>query len=102
FELCYQLPAPVERVWPILADTDRLNRSIGLPPTQAVAAKTERVRDIRVRARMFGVPLEWDEAPFAFVENEYYWVRRRMLRGRIRARGGPAVRPGAALGRGPV
>src|SRR5689334_14542525 len=84
FNLTYHLPAPVERVWPILADTERLNRRIGLPPTVARPTAGEPIREVRVRARLAGMLLEWDEEPFAFVENQFYWVRRRMVRGPIR------------------
>lgn len=83
FALQFDLPATPERLWPILADTERMNRPIGLPPTQHTARSGEPVRVARVKARMGGVPLEWDEDPFEFVEGRYYWVRRRMLRGPI-------------------
>jgi class 3 adenylate cyclase len=83
-DLRYHLPAAPERVWPILADTERLNRRLGLPPTQATAIGGEPVRVARVKARMMGIALEWDEEPFEFVEGRYYWERRRMLRGPIR------------------
>src|SRR4051794_39315294 len=84
FNLTYHLPAPVERVWPILADTERLNRKVGLPPTVVRAQGGAPVRAARVRARMAGMLLEWDEDPFDFVEDQFYWVRRRILRGPIR------------------
>jgi class 3 adenylate cyclase len=84
FELSYLLAAPPERVWPILADTERLNRQVGLPPTEPESLGAEPVRLTRVRARFAGVPLEWEEEPFEFVEPRYYRVRRRMLAGPIR------------------
>lgn len=84
FELTYQIAAPVEKVWPVLADTERLNREIGLPPTVAQATGQEPVRAARVKVRMAGMPVEWEEDPFEFVENQYFWVRRRLLRGPIR------------------
>lgn len=83
-QLTYRLAAPVARVWPILADTERLNRQLGLPPTTAIAVGEEPVRHARVRARLMGLSLEWREEPFEFVEREHYWVRRRLTRGPIR------------------
>ena len=38
FELTYHLPAPPDRVWAVLADTERMNRQVGLPPTVAKAS----------------------------------------------------------------
>jgi len=83
FELVYQVPAPPERVWPILADTERLNRQIGLPPTEPCAVGGEPVRVARVKARMAGFPVVWEEDPFDFVEGSFFWVRRRIVSGPI-------------------
>lgn len=84
FEMVYDLPAPVERVWPILSDTERLNRRVGLPPTRFAAVGGEPVAVRRVSARLGAIPLEWVEDPFEFVEHHHYWVRRRMRGGPIR------------------
>jgi adenylate cyclase len=84
FELNYHLAAPVERVWPILADTDRLNRQIGLPPARREAIGSGPVNRGRVRARLKGLALEFEEEPFRYVEGDHYWVRRRITRGPLR------------------
>lgn len=84
FTMEYHLPAPPERLWPILADTERLNRRIGLPPTQREPSGSEPVAAARIRARLHGIPLEWEEEPFLFVEGQRYWVRRRMRGGPLR------------------
>jgi len=81
--LTYRLPAPPERVWPILSDTERLNRCLGLPPTVATPVNREPVRVARVTAVLGGIHLEWEEDPFSFVEPERFWVERRMVRGPI-------------------
>ncbi|GAC1362690.1 MAG: hypothetical protein NVSMB3_10980 [Acidobacteriaceae bacterium] len=82
-ELHFDVPFPPERVWPILADTDRINRRVGLPPTRKRVLSSEAVTSVRVNARMLGIRLEWDEEPFEFVENRYYNVRRKMKRGPV-------------------
>lgn len=98
-ELRYELPAPPARVWPILADTERLNRQVGLPPTLAVPLGTEPVRRARVRARLHGLPMEWDEDPFEFVEGQYYWEQREIHRGPIREfSGGVTLAPSGTGG----
>lgn len=100
FALQFDVDAAPERLWPILADTERLNRQVGLPATQPTSLSGEPVRVARVRARMGGVRLEWDEDPFEFVEERYYWVRRRMLRGPIlQFNGGLRFEPVGALTR---
>lgn len=94
FELQYELDAQVERIWPILADTERMNRQIGLPPAEAKAKREEPVRVARVKAKMFGLPVEWDEEPFDWIENRFYWERRRILNGPIKEfNGGLAFEP---------
>jgi adenylate cyclase len=90
FDLTYHLPAPPEQVWPILADTERLNRQIGLPPTRPEPLGKEPARLARVRAAFAGIPLEWIEEPFEFVEPRYYWVRRVMCGGPLREFNGGA------------
>jgi len=83
FQLTYHLPAPPEQVWPILADTDRLNRKIGLPRTQPQAIGREPICLKQVKARMAGMGLVWEEIPFDWVEGRYYWVRRLIHNGPI-------------------
>jgi class 3 adenylate cyclase len=76
------LQVPVDKLWPFLADTDRINRAVGLPPvTYGDPSGDGLVR--RATARLFGlVTLDWDEPPFEWVENRHYAVRRKF-------RGGP-------------
>jgi class 3 adenylate cyclase len=76
-------PMSVEEAWRLLADTDHLNRTVGLPsvrfspldgPDGGLARRAE--------ARAFGVvPLAWTEYPFNWVRNRSYRVRREFERG---------------------
>lgn len=77
----YEFPAPVEQVWNLLADTERMNRSLGLPPTQAVVEGDGAVRRVLVKARIGSIPLEWREEPFEFVRPHYHFVDRQFTRG---------------------
>jgi adenylate cyclase len=88
--LRHTFSAPPERIWPIVADTERLNRSLGLPATSYEALTEEReVNRLAVRARQMGLPLEFEEEPFEWVENESYSVVRHFPRGPFRSfRGG--------------
>ncbi len=71
------LPLPRTAVWPVLAQTDWLNRAIGLPPVRyTVEPLREGGSKIIGRATVFGVPMTWQEFPFEWTEPEFYQVRR--------------------------
>src|SRR5919199_4049909 len=68
-------PMPVAEAWRLLADTDHLNRTIGLPSVEFSALPDPLVR--RARARAFGViPVRWQEYPFDWIRERRYAVRR--------------------------
>jgi hypothetical protein len=73
----------VEEAWRLLADTNHLNRTIGLPAVSFSpldAARGEFTRGAESRA--FGlVQLSWTEYPFDWVRNRSYRVRREFHRG---------------------
>jgi adenylate cyclase len=72
-ERCY--PMPVAEAWRLLADTDHLNRAIGLPSVEFSALPDPLVR--RAQARAFGViPVRWHELPFDWIRERRYAVRR--------------------------
>ena len=68
-------------LWCAVADTERLNRAIGLgrlelePKSDASAAR------FVVRTVSAGIPLEYEERPFEWVENERFSVRRTLHSG---------------------
>jgi len=82
-ETC-ELASPPSDVWRVLADTDRLNRRIGLARIEArPAAKGIRsAARFVVATRLGGIPTEYDELPFEWIEERSFRVARRM-------RGGP-------------
>ncbi len=63
-------------LWCAVGDTERLNRAIGLgrlelkPKSDASAAR------FVVRTVSAGIPLEYEERPFEWIENQYFSVRR--------------------------
>jgi hypothetical protein len=67
---------PLADAWRLLADTDHLNRAIGLPAVDFSPLEGgELVR--KARARAYGiVPLRWREFPFDWVRERRYAVRR--------------------------
>ncbi len=85
FEREIQLSAPPEAVWNVLADTDRLNREIGLPPihfdfTPRPAGGTE----VTAAITICGVTLRYREHPFEWVRPRWYNVRRTFFGGPIK------------------
>jgi class 3 adenylate cyclase len=76
-------PMSRAEAWGLLADTDHLNRSIGLPPIEFSALPDPLLR--RARAKAFGViPVRWKEFPFEWVRGERYVVRREFESGPVR------------------
>lgn len=77
--------APAESLWPLLADTDRINRAIGLPAVSYEASPLGRLY-LSAKARLFGLlPIEWDEPPYEWVEGEFYSIFRRYRSGLIQS-----------------
>jgi adenylate cyclase len=75
-------PMTVGEAWRLLADTDHLNRAIGLPSVEFSALPDPLVR--RAQARAFGViPVRWHELPFDWIRERRYAVRREFERGPV-------------------
>jgi class 3 adenylate cyclase len=91
FVWTWQLAASPEALWPLVANTDRFNRDCGYPPVTVVAmlgGKTSGPAGRRLRARRYGVRIEWNEHPFEWVVNRRFGVERVFAHGpfsRIRA-----------------
>lgn len=78
----FALPFPPREIWPILSQTDWINRSLGLPPvTYEFKPLPAGGTEVTARARMFGAELRWREHPFEWLENEFYRVHRVFERG---------------------
>ncbi len=82
----WRLAAPPERLWPLVSDTDRLNRMAGLPAVRfrfepRPSGGSERFAEIR----LLGVfPIRYRELPFEWVENRRYSARREFPGGPLR------------------
>lgn len=71
--MSFQLDAPPGAVWPIVSDTSRMNRAIGLTRMEF----EEREGLLHGRSRNAGIVHEWVEVPWAWVaERSLYSVRR--------------------------
>ncbi|MEN9935359.1 MAG: hypothetical protein RLZZ387_1938 [Chloroflexota bacterium] len=69
-----ELGATVERLWPLLSDTDRVNRMLGLPAFER-AEPAEDLAQI-IGGHYLGVPVSWREYPFEWVFEQEFGVER--------------------------
>jgi adenylate cyclase len=77
-------PMSVAEAWRLLADTDHLNRSIGLPAVDFSPFEGGEPLVRRARAKAYGlVPVRWKEFPFDWVRERRYAVRREFESGPI-------------------
>ncbi len=96
YERSRHYPLRVAEAWRLLADTNHLNRAIGLPSVEFSpldGAQGKLVRDARARA--YGlVPVRWKEYPFNWVRERRYSVRREFEWGPIAViEGGIELKP---------
>ena len=84
-ERSVELRAAPEQVWPIVADTDRLNRAVGLAPLELTPIDDASAARFLVRTVSGGFPLEYEERPFSFVEHRGFSVTRIVRKGALRS-----------------
>lgn len=82
----WRLRSSPEALWPLVADTNRFDRDAGLPPVERLRKPDadERVSGHRVRIKLGGMKIEWDEKPFEWVRPERFGVERDYLTGPIK------------------
>jgi adenylate cyclase len=68
------LDAPLERLWPLLSDTDRINRLVGLPAFERTEPDQELTQI--VHGHYLGLPVSWREYPFEWVFEQWFQVER--------------------------
>ena len=90
----WTIDVPPALVWDVLAQTDKLNRAMGLPPMQPGPPDGDGIGR-PVEAWLYGViPLGLIEYPFEWVSERRYVVQRDFTRGPLaRFRGGVEVEP---------
>lgn len=76
------LRVSAEALWSFLADTDRVNRAVGLPFI-AFTPDPSRKGHYRAEASLWGQRLSYEEFPFDWVHGRHYRVLRRFDKGPI-------------------
>lgn len=81
----WRLQSPPEALWPLVSNTDRFNRDCGFPTVAEVPPgeiRGDRPSDSRrLRARRWGLLVEWDERPFDWISPQRFGVERVFHRG---------------------
>jgi class 3 adenylate cyclase len=76
---------PPGDLWPVLADTNRFNEAMGLPPY--VLEETPQPNGTvlrRGRGKAAGFTLEWDEKPYEWIEGRHFRQAREFTKGPFR------------------
>src|SRR5579859_6259725 len=68
------LNAPIETLWPLLSDTDRVNRLIRLPAFERTSPDTDFTQ--QVFSHIMGLSVSWQEFPFEWIFEQWFQVER--------------------------
>lgn len=76
---------PPDRLWPVLADTDRFNEALGLPPyTLEETPQANGTVLRRGRGKVAGFSLEWEEKPYEWISGRHFRQSRVFTKGPFR------------------
>ena len=76
---------PPDRLWPVLADTDRFNEAMGLPPYTLEATPQSNGTILRSgRGKAAGFTLEWEEKPYEWIAGRHFRQSRVFTKGPFR------------------
>ena len=80
------LDAEAEALWPLVADTNRFNHDTGVPAIERQSDPGQPLTNARrhLRLHRFGVPVEWIEEPFEWVQPYRFGVMRNYLTGPVK------------------
>jgi class 3 adenylate cyclase len=83
--LTWQFDLPADRLWPVLADTNRFNEAMGLPPYRLEETPQPNGTVLRRGAgKAAGYTLEWEEKPYEWILGRYFRQSRVFTRGPFR------------------
>ena len=69
-----ELDASPEQLWPLLSDTGRIDRAIGIPAFEHSTLEPDLT--FFVNSHYLGVPVTWNEYPYEWVFEQWYQVER--------------------------
>jgi class 3 adenylate cyclase len=94
--LTWHFDLPADRLWPVLADTNRFNEAMGLPPYTLEETPQPNGTVLRTgQGKAAGYTLAWEEKPYEWIVGRYFRQSRVFTKGPFR-RFGPVfeVMPG--------
>ncbi len=71
-----------EQLWSFLADTDRVDRAVGIPPITFTPDPVKKGYN-RAETSYWGIKLRYEEYPYDWIENRFYKILRRFIGGPI-------------------
>jgi class 3 adenylate cyclase len=74
-EKTFHLASTPADLWPLVSNTDRLNRALGMPANTYAGVNSADFSK-EVSASLFGMNLRWKELPFDYVDSRAYEVTR--------------------------
>ena len=84
-ERVIEVGVSAEEIWPYVAQTDRLNREIGLPgPEFSFKPRPSGGTDVTAVAKLGPLTFRYEEHPFEWVRPEWFHVRRVFKNGPVR------------------
>jgi class 3 adenylate cyclase len=83
--LTWHFDLPADRLWPVLADTNRFNEAMGLPPYKLEETPQPDGTVLRRgQGKAAGYTLEWEEKPYEWILNRYFRQSRVFTKGPFR------------------
>src|SRR5258708_3431287 len=79
----WRLRASPQKLWPYVADTQRLNAALGLPQWGFEDEKTPAGKKRTGRMTYMGMAISWDERPFEWTEGKELSVERAFHNGPV-------------------
>ncbi len=74
----FTVGVPVHRLWPMVSDTERLNRAMGMAPVQyQTRPNVSGPADVFAKMKFGPLTLKYQDFPFEWVENDHFHVLRR-------------------------
>src|SRR5882757_6847940 len=71
------LDASPEQLWPLLSDTGRVDRAMGIPAFERSTLEPD--LSFAVNSHYLGMPVAWREYPYEWVFEQWYQVERAFL-----------------------